>query len=176
MPSNYVASNFLLLLASGTSAAPQKHSLIILHPRPLSLGPLTMMADPELQHCQRSRYGSFSIVSTHPSFHDNIALGDLTVPWADKEEYDDRVRSAARLAGAEELIDKLPDGFDTYLERPVSDEYSYVVEGTETWAGRAIGFGALREAAKIRNEAQTSLSGGQMQRLAVAQTLMCSVV
>lgn len=88
------------------------------------------------------------------------------MPWSDEEEYDDRPRSAARLAGADEFIDELPDGFDTYLERPVSDD-SYVAEGTKTWAGTAIGFGALRETAKIKNEAQTSLSGGQMQWLAV---------
>ena len=39
---------------------------------------------------------------------------------------DDRVRQAARLAGAEDFVEKLPDGFDSYLQKPVSDEYSDV--------------------------------------------------
>ncbi len=78
-----------------------------------------------------------------------------------------RVRLAARLAGAEDLIDKLPDGFDTYLERPVDDEYSIVAEGTKTVTGRVVDYSALCEAANIKSSRDTSLSGGQMQRIAV---------
>ncbi len=78
-----------------------------------------------------------------------------------------RVRLAARLAGAEDLIDKLPDGFDTYLERPVDDEYSTVAEGPNTLTGRVVDYSALREAANIKSSRDTSLSGGQMQRIAV---------
>ncbi|KAI0762243.1 P-loop containing nucleoside triphosphate hydrolase protein [Fomes fomentarius] len=65
------------------------------------------------------------------SIRDNIAMGDPTT-----SHDNDRVRLAMRLAGAEDLIDKLPDGFDTYLERPVSDEHSMVAEGTKTATGR----------------------------------------
>ena len=93
---------------------------------------------------------------------DNIALGDPA-----SADDDERVRLAARLAGAEALVDKLPDGFDSFLERPVDDEYCHVAEGTKTLMGRVVDYTALREAAKIKSHKDTSLSGGQMQRLAV---------
>ena len=80
---------------------------------------------------------------------------------------DDRVRLAARLAGAEGLVEKLPDGFHTYLERPVYDRQSGTTEGKRTWTGRVISYAPLREAAGIKNWEDSSLSGGQKQRLAV---------
>ena len=94
--------------------------------------------------------------------HDNIAMGDPATA-----NDDDRVRLAARLAGAEGLVEKLPDGFDTYLERPVYDRQSGTTEGKRTWTGRVISYAPLREAAGIKNWEDSSLSGGQKQRLAV---------
>lgn len=94
---------------------------------------------------------------------DNIAIGN-----PETADDDERVRLAARLAGAEELIDKLPDGFDSYLERPVDDEYSSVADGTKTLMGRVVDYDTLRSAANIKSRKNTSLSGGQMQRLRVA--------
>ena len=77
------------------------------------------------------------------------------------------MRLAAHLAGAEEMVDKLPDGFDTFLERPVEDEYSTAAEGTKTLMGRVVNYDSLREAAGIKKWTSSKLSGGQMQRLAV---------
>ena len=77
------------------------------------------------------------------------------------------MRLAARLAGAESLTEGLPDGFDTYLDRPVSDEYSPWSEGEKTPMGRVVDYSALRKAANIKSSEKTSLSGGQMQRIAV---------
>ncbi|KAI0757785.1 HlyB/MsbA family ABC transporter [Daedaleopsis nitida] len=105
------------------------------------------------------------------SIRDNIAIGD-----PETADDDDRIRLAARLAGAEDLIDKLPDGFDSYLERPVDDEYSSVADGTKTLMGRVVNYDSLREAANIKSRKNTSLSGGQMQRLAVARSFMRSIV
>lgn len=50
---------------------------------------------------------------------DNIGLGD-----PDNAKNDEKIEEAARLGGAEEFISRLPEGFDTYLERPVPDMYS----------------------------------------------------
>ena len=82
---------------------------------------------------------------------------------------DDRVRLAAKLAGAEGFVDKLPHGMDTHLSKPVGDHYSDLSEGTTTLTGRVIDYTALRKAAKVKASGNdtTSLSGGQMQRLAV---------
>lgn len=44
---------------------------------------------------------------------ENIRLGNPALA-----SDDDKIREAARLGGAEEFIDDLPDGFDTYLEYP----------------------------------------------------------
>ena len=80
------------------------------------------------------------------------------------------MEQAARLAGAEGFIAKLPNGIDTYLQRPVDDEYSGTVEGTKTFLGRTVSYDALRARAGVPKSGwagTAGLSGGQMQRLAV---------
>ena len=77
------------------------------------------------------------------------------------------MRRAARLGGAEDFIEKLPDGFDTYLDRPVRDLYAGMPEGTTTLFGRKVDYGALRHAGGMKSTETSTLSGGQMQRLAV---------
>ena len=80
---------------------------------------------------------------------------------------EDKVREAARLGGALEFIERLPEGFDTYLQRPVRDYYSSLPEGTKTLFGRPVDYNSLRQAAHLGATSGTALSGGQMQRLAV---------
>lgn len=81
---------------------------------------------------------------------------------------EDKIREAARLGGAEDFIDKLPEGFDTYLNRPVKDYYSNLPEGTTTLFGRSVDFKHIRSAmGGMRSTNTTPLSGGQMQKLAV---------
>ncbi|KAI6133883.1 P-loop containing nucleoside triphosphate hydrolase protein [Pisolithus croceorrhizus] len=104
------------------------------------------------------------------SIKDNIALGNPDISYDD-----DKVREAARLGGAEGFIDKLPDGFHTYLNRPVRDYYSALPEGTTTLFGRQVDYSKVRGAGRMHTS-ETSLSGGQMQRLAVARTFMRSLV
>ena len=102
---------------------------------------------------------------------DNIALGDPATAHDD-----DRVRLAACLAGAEDFVEKLPEGFNTYLESPVSTEYSSTPEGQTLFTGRKVEYDTLRKAAGVKSAETSALSGGQMQRLAVARTYMRSVV
>lgn len=104
------------------------------------------------------------------SIKDNIALGNPDIAYDD-----DKVREAARLGGADGFIDKLPDGFHTYLDRPVRDYYSALPEGTTTLFGRQVDYSKVRGAGRMHTS-ETSLSGGQMQRLAVARTFMRSLV
>ena len=68
------------------------------------------------------------------------------------------------------MIARLPDGFDTYLQRPVRDLYSGLPDGTTTLFGRKV------DKERVRSFVDTpidhGLSGGQMQRIAVARTFM----
>ncbi|KAH8101550.1 P-loop containing nucleoside triphosphate hydrolase protein [Cristinia sonorae] len=105
------------------------------------------------------------------SIRDNIALGDPT-----HANDDARVALAAKLGGSDEFIGRLPDGMDTYLDRPVRDHYSQLPEGTKTVFGRAVDYSFVRNAGGISSVSATGLSGGQMQRLAVSRTFMRSVV
>ena len=107
----------------------------------------------------------FEIVASthvHRQIRDNIALGDPT-----NADDDERVQLAARLGGSEDFIKRLPEGYDTYLERPVTDYYSGIPEGTKSLFGRPVSYNHVRSAGNMTSTASTSLSGGQMQRLAL---------
>ncbi|KAH0838719.1 P-loop containing nucleoside triphosphate hydrolase protein [Lanmaoa asiatica] len=104
------------------------------------------------------------------SIKENIALGN-----PDLAPDDDKIREAARLGGAEEFVDKLPEGFDTYLDRPVRDYYSSLPEGTTMLFGRKVDYTRVRGAGAMRAGDTSALSGGQMQRLAVSRTFMRSL-
>ncbi|KAF8446437.1 P-loop containing nucleoside triphosphate hydrolase protein [Boletus edulis BED1] len=105
------------------------------------------------------------------SIKENIALGNPNLA-----PDDDKIREATRLGGAEEFIDKLPEGFDTYLDRPVRDYYSGLPEGTAMLFGRKVNYNRVRGAGAMRATDKSTLSGGQMQRLAVSRTFMRSLV
>ena len=80
---------------------------------------------------------------------------------------DAAIEEAARLGGASELIARLPDGLDTYLERPVRDEYHGLdKEKRKVFRKKVVG--------DTNDKTKQELSGGQMQRLAVARTFMRS--
>ncbi|KAI0757786.1 P-loop containing nucleoside triphosphate hydrolase protein [Daedaleopsis nitida] len=96
------------------------------------------------------------------SIRDNIALGE---PSGRGDET--HVRLAARLGGAESFVEKLSDGFDTYLERPDTDYISGPPEGSKTTLGNTFDVCAVKDAAGIKSTTTSELSGGQMQRLAV---------
>ncbi|KAM5537530.1 hypothetical protein V8D89_008857 [Ganoderma adspersum] len=106
------------------------------------------------------------------SIRDNIALGD-----PDRFHDDARVHEAARLGGASDFVERLPEKYETYLDRPVRDYFSGMPEGTRTLFGRQIDFAGVRGAGGMASRTSgPALSGGQMQRLAVARTFMRSVV
>ncbi|KAF8554561.1 P-loop containing nucleoside triphosphate hydrolase protein [Imleria badia] len=105
------------------------------------------------------------------SIKENIALGN-----PDLAPDEDKIREAARLGGAEEFVDKLPEGFDTYLDRPIRDYYSPLPEGTTMLFGRKVDYTRVRGAGAMRATDKSTLSGGQMQRLAVSRTFMRSLV
>ncbi|EGO19480.1 hypothetical protein SERLADRAFT_453452 [Serpula lacrymans var. lacrymans S7.9] len=105
------------------------------------------------------------------SIKENIGLGDPTHALDD-----DKIREAARLGGAEEFVNRLPDGFDTYLDRPVHDYYSSLPEGTTSLFGRPVDYSHVRGAGRMQSTSSATLSGGQMQRLAVSRTFMRSLI
>lgn len=109
-----------------------------------------------------SSVNSISASLTQHKIRDNIGLGDPA--HADDDE---RINLAAKLGGSEEFIDRLPDGLDTYLVRPVADEYSGLPEGTTTLFGRSVDYSAVRNHGGMSSGSSIGLSGGQMQRLAV---------
>ncbi|KAH9174040.1 HlyB/MsbA family ABC transporter [Lactarius sanguifluus] len=100
------------------------------------------------------------------SIRDNIGLGNPRLAGDDAA-----IEEAARLGGASELIARLPEGFDTYLERPVRDQYMGLPEGTRKLFGRKVVDGPL---GSTDDTSDHELSGGQRQRLAVARTFMRS--
>ncbi|KAI9437632.1 HlyB/MsbA family ABC transporter [Lactarius indigo] len=100
------------------------------------------------------------------SIRDNIALGNPRLAGDEAA-----IEEAARLGGASELIARLPDGIDTYLERPVRDQYMGLPEGTRTLFGRKVVDGPH---GFMNDTSDHELSGGQMQRLAVSRTFMRS--
>ncbi len=85
---------------------------------------------------------------------------------------DAAIERAAHLGGASELIAKLPEGFGTYLERPVRDLFSGLPDGTTDLFGRKVDNRRLQR--YMDTPTDHGLSGGQMQRLAVARTFMRS--
>ncbi|KAF9650307.1 P-loop containing nucleoside triphosphate hydrolase protein [Thelephora ganbajun] len=102
---------------------------------------------------------------------DNIALGDSR-----NAHDEDRIREAARLGGAEEFIDKMARGFDTYLERPVRDVWS-IPSNAKTKSGVKIDRDLIREViGRAGHKDSIKLSGGQMQRLAVSRMFMRAVL
>ncbi|KAF5388615.1 hypothetical protein D9757_004773 [Collybiopsis confluens] len=105
------------------------------------------------------------------SIKENIALGD---PGHSGDM--ERVTQAATLGGASKFIERLDDGYDTYLDRPVRDYYSGLPEGTTNIFGRAVDFGRVRGAGGMKTNEATSLSGGQMQRIALSRTFMRSLM
>ncbi len=77
-----------------------------------------------------------------------------------------------RLGGATELIARLPNGLDTYLERPVRDLYQGLPDGASIFGGGKIDNDHLRGI--MGTPTDQALSGGEMQKLAVARTFMRS--
>ncbi|PPQ90445.1 hypothetical protein CVT25_014963 [Psilocybe cyanescens] len=108
------------------------------------------------------------------SIRDNINLGD-------PQHASDlsKIQKAAELGGANDFIDRLPEKYDTYLERPVQDYYSDLPEGMENPFGHLVDYSRVREAGHIigveggGSAGNRGLSGGQMQRIAL--TFMRSV-
>jgi ABC-type multidrug transport system fused ATPase/permease subunit len=76
------------------------------------------------------------------------------------------------MGGASEVIARLSDGFDTYLERPVQDLYDGLPDGASVFGGK-VDNGYLRGI--MDTPTNKSLSGGEMQRVAVARTFMRSM-
>lgn len=103
------------------------------------------------------------------SIRENIGLGNPTLAHDN-----DKIREAARLGGAEEFIDELVDGFNSYIEPPVNKYYAPLAEGSLMASGRRVDFSALKGVRGLP-PGHLGLSGGQRQRLAVSRTFMRSL-
>jgi hypothetical protein len=133
---------------------------------------------------------------TFAQIRDNIAIGAPIHPDFEKgnRTREAQLETAARLGGALPLIQKLPEGWDTYLERPVQDYFS---------AGAAADGGALARTLLPRRgngrnpkdsdaglddyasedmddgegygTSRRGVSGGQMQRIALCVFIPSSV-
>ncbi|KAH8799497.1 P-loop containing nucleoside triphosphate hydrolase protein [Flagelloscypha sp. PMI_526] len=103
------------------------------------------------------------------NIRDNIGIGDP------EHAHDiSRIEEAARLGGADTVLEKLQEGINTYLDPPVLDFYSQLPEGTTSVFGKEVKYDGVRHFAKMK-KAKDGLSGGQMQRIAIARTFMRSL-
>ncbi|KIY69884.1 P-loop containing nucleoside triphosphate hydrolase protein [Cylindrobasidium torrendii FP15055 ss-10] len=116
----------------------------------------------DLRRAMAMLFQDYSILPL--SIGDNIGLGD-----PNHYEDIDRIQEAARLGGADGLINKLPEKYDTYLEKPVPDSFSQLPEGTTELFGQPV------DAGKQAGYFGSSLSGGQLQRIALSRTFMRSL-
>jgi ABC-type multidrug transport system fused ATPase/permease subunit len=98
------------------------------------------------------------------SIRENIGLGNPTLAHDN-----DKIREAARLGGAEEFVDELPDGFNSYLDYPVNNHYAPLMEG-----GWHVNLSAIDSIGGL-HFGHMGLSGGQRQRLGVSRTFMRSL-
>lgn len=120
----------------------------------------------KLDDLRRSTAVLFQDYTLFPlSIKDNIALGN-------PEHATDLklIEEAARLGGADTVIEHLPERWDTYLSRPdsVHDIIRVQHDDPNGETGRA-----LRELTGTRPS--QALSGGQQQRVAVARTFMRTI-
>ncbi|PPQ70892.1 hypothetical protein CVT24_000560 [Panaeolus cyanescens] len=107
------------------------------------------------------------------SVKDNIAFGD---PYHDADF--SKIEQAAKLGGADAFIEKLPEKYEEYLQRPgtAQDQYSSLPEGTTTLFGRPVDLAGVRSAFRGGSTTTRGLSGGQQQRIALSRMFMRSVV
>lgn len=76
-----------------------------------------------------------------------------------------RIYHAAKLGGALDVIESLPEKFETFLSRPVRDYYSGIPDKTKQLFGRIVDIKRLKK--KIGKTQSIELSGGQMQKIAL---------
>ncbi|KAG8888842.1 hypothetical protein FRB98_006628 [Tulasnella sp. 332] len=95
------------------------------------------------------------------SLQENIGLGNVS-----RCNDLDAVKEAAKLGGAHEFIEKLPNGYSTVMDSAGDGGYSYgnVQQGS-----------ALEEMIKAKKETQKEFSGGETQRLALSRVFMRSM-
>jgi len=96
---------------------------------------------------------------------ENIGVGD-----PDHFDSLDHIKRAAELGGAADFIEKLPDGYDSFVERPVKEQYSPLSSSLNGQDLRGA-FDTLRKCAGLPQEdgfsGSRGLSGGQLQRIAL---------
>ncbi|KAG1845090.1 P-loop containing nucleoside triphosphate hydrolase protein [Suillus subalutaceus] len=105
------------------------------------------------------------------SIRENIGLGNPSLA-----QDDDKIREAAKMGGARDFIEELPDGFNTYIDRPVQDHYACLPEGAVLPDDWPVDYSSVRNIGGLRTSTVSGLSGGQNQRLAVSRTFMRSLV
>lgn len=78
----------------------------------------------------------------------------------------EEIYQAASLGGALDMIEALPEGFDTFLARPVRDYSSGGISmETKSLFGRSVDIKSVKK--KIGKTRPMELSGGQMQKIAL---------
>jgi ABC-type transport system involved in cytochrome bd biosynthesis fused ATPase/permease subunit len=106
-------------------------------------------------------------VPRHTQIRENIGLGN-----PDFAQDDDKIREAARMGGARDFIEELPDGFNTYIDHPVKPLYAGLPPGASLPDDWPVDYSNVRSTGDLRTSTVSGLSGGQNQRLAVYVTML----
>jgi len=103
------------------------------------------------------------MASDNAADRNDTKLGE-NIGYGEPRHADDQhmIEQSARLGGAAEFIKSLPHKFDTFINRPVTDESSVSPSRSSAFAGKEFDFAKLK-----LNEFNHDLSGGQKQRLAL---------
>jgi len=122
----------------------------------------------DLRACISTLFQDFTIFPF--SIQKNIAIGSPS-----HAEDSELIERAAELGGCTDIINRLPDKYDTYMDHPVPNYFSRLPAGTSSLFGSKGLHTFASDYGAAYRDSTNELSGGEEQRLALARSFMRTV-